>query len=79
MSKRLALQAGILYLTQKAEERYLVLLAALGAYERAALGVLAADDAVGVLYELAAVALDLFDCHVKAVIRAGILFCALGI
>jgi hypothetical protein len=59
----LSLQRSVFDLAQKAEKRYGMLLAALAAHKRAGLGIASPHDAVGVLDELAAVALDLFYCH----------------
>ena len=57
------LQRGALYLAEKAKERYMVLLAALGTDKRGTLRAAPANHPIGILDELAAVALDLLYRH----------------
>jgi hypothetical protein len=61
--KNLALQGCAFYLAQKAKKGYRMLLAALGADQRAGLRIASSNNAVGVFDELTAIALDLLYCH----------------
>jgi hypothetical protein len=63
LQKILAFQGSALDLTQKAKEGYSVLLAALGADQRAGLRIASSHNAICVFDKFAAIALDLFYCH----------------